>query len=471
MLSNSEIITSDSQNQQQNTRPLTISSLLAKTVLKFNSENILFELSKEEFSLLKTELLSTNSQNRKMASIVILFLSSKNPNIRREFEERRLIFTHKNYTSLSLNLNFELEDPEDILEILKQDEKFLKDDLKCNRFFIKCVKKDSKRRRNVHIITLTEMKFYLREEKFKLLPDPLTYAMWFYKEKDIEDEKSKSDFSPEIEKMIKDKIEIERIKNNYFEEKAKESTKEPLNEHRRRLQRGKRKTKSFKVKKKRSIWEEMKSEIEVSDKSDKFNQKIERFERRSSLNKKINFTSTFDTIQSTKRIPLNFNSPIENRLKFLIQKNISKLKKSNIKMPKFKSPKATQSYKKSINTPEIKRKTLLQEEKSVSKNFFLLKQNEDNKKNRSRSNIKVLNLKKGKVNDSRDASKNKFRISIPSIVNYNIDIPKTREFFPRNESSLKRKSPNIASPGKSFFLKRGRKAKNRNLLENYRRKD
>lgn len=197
---------------QKSTSISTVKSLIKETIFEGRP---LIELTNDHVSAIKAALFSPSSKLRKIASILILHLSYQNSFFQMQFRKKKLTHNFEGYTGISVNRRVSC-DNHCFFRFLKRDPDFLKVEKKCNRLLIKYLKKtQDPKAGKVKLVTMTELKYYLENNCFEEIPDPLKYALWFFKKQDKEEFVCTNlEFSDQIEKLKKKKLrrEMRKIK-------------------------------------------------------------------------------------------------------------------------------------------------------------------------------------------------------------------------------------------------------------------
>lgn len=135
-------------------------------------------LSKEHIKLLKRNLFSRSSSNRKISSLLILLSSSFNNRNARTLEEENMLVCHKMYKGLSLGTRKTIIRQNSFKDILKKDPRFGKKETRSNRFFLKFFSYSSLETK-IEILTLTEIRHFSQAGLFDRFPDPLSMCIWY----------------------------------------------------------------------------------------------------------------------------------------------------------------------------------------------------------------------------------------------------------------------------------------------------
>lgn len=236
--------------------------LLIKGIIIEN--NNLESLNDEQISILKGHLFTTNQRLRKASAILILLLSKQNPKFRKKFQKKNLLHNYQKYTELSLKKNGAKVGPgrqNDFLSVLKRDQRFMKEDITCNGFLLKYTKSVDDtigKSPEIHLVTMTELRFYFKENQFEYIPDPINYTFWYCTrdEETITTQLSSVTSLERLEieknhKMRCRKIRVVRRKNknNFFIHDIHQNNQRS-NQQKRRVKFKKRKSKSFQINKK-----------------------------------------------------------------------------------------------------------------------------------------------------------------------------------------------------------------------------
>lgn len=189
---------------QKNSSSSLIKALIASTI--FDGKPLI-EITNNHISTLKEGLFSRNSKMRKATTTLLFHLSNQNSQFLELFKKKRLLHTFEGYTGISFDVNGDLSDPRDFLRLLKRDKNFLKEETKCNRFLVKHMKntQDPSKAGKVNLVTMTELKYFLKNKFYNKMPDPMSRAIWFYKE----EEKiipTNLEFSDEIKRLKEKKL-------------------------------------------------------------------------------------------------------------------------------------------------------------------------------------------------------------------------------------------------------------------------
>lgn len=139
----------------------------------------------EELNFLKKGLYSKKSKVRKICTMLLLHECNNDLNLHSELKEEKIIQSVHCYTGVSLDLERKLESRHTFIRRLKKDDRFMHEEVKSNKFFIKYyVKNTLDYKKNVEILTFTEIKYFLLNREFDLIPDPVTSVIWFFQKQE-----------------------------------------------------------------------------------------------------------------------------------------------------------------------------------------------------------------------------------------------------------------------------------------------
>lgn len=141
--------------------------------------------SMKKISLLSLQkfLGSSSSKKRKIAACLILYFSSLSLENLEVLKKTHFLVEHNGYIGVSLETKQTLIDPDFFIETLKHDPKFMKEDLRSNRFFYKFMAKNCFENRfgkKIQILTLTEIQHFFKANLYKNIPDPLFNILWYF---------------------------------------------------------------------------------------------------------------------------------------------------------------------------------------------------------------------------------------------------------------------------------------------------
>lgn len=186
-----------------------------------------YKPSSYEVSFLNQLLFSKHSKDRKFASMLLLHFCNNDFLVLENLEKMKSICSIKSYTGISLDFNFTLERGKQFLRRLRKDPLFMVEETKSNKFFIKFMEK-KKLGTEVHVLTFTEIKYFLAKKKYRKIPDPLKCVIWFYK-KPPKFKFSNLECSEAYEKLekrrTKKKLKIGNYANSQNSKKIKNSDK------------------------------------------------------------------------------------------------------------------------------------------------------------------------------------------------------------------------------------------------------
>lgn len=159
---------------------------LMKETLK-NSHRVK-EVTLKDLNLLSTGLGSIYQVHRKISSILILYLCDLHQGNIDIFLKNKLLLSFAGYIGIGLNLRGELKKTKKFIKKLHKDPQFMKEEIKSNRFYIKFfrrVKGDAyhESRKEVFILTLTEITHFVGAGVFESMPDPVQSFVWCVEKK------------------------------------------------------------------------------------------------------------------------------------------------------------------------------------------------------------------------------------------------------------------------------------------------
>lgn len=182
-----------------------------------------FNLTKKYFKLLTKGLTSRYPVDRKLTALLILLTSFKISESELELQKKRLVTKFGGYYCIGLASRTKIQETENYLKYLKRDSRFMKEEIKSTRFFLKYTEMEReddeniKKSHEVNILTLTEITHFFKEREFKKLPDPLECCIWFYKKFEI-DETMNLQYQDEASK-VKEKNENLRSRSSNISKK------------------------------------------------------------------------------------------------------------------------------------------------------------------------------------------------------------------------------------------------------------
>lgn len=124
-------------------------------------------------------MFSPNKVERKSTALLILYLGHSDKKFSKMAVKYGLLAQIESYYCVSITSEFSLERKKSIKSVLKRDPEFMKDETKSNKLLIKHIPKDSPSRKT-KIATFTELKYYLRIDRYDRIPDPMNSVLWFF---------------------------------------------------------------------------------------------------------------------------------------------------------------------------------------------------------------------------------------------------------------------------------------------------
>lgn len=163
-----------------------------------------FRLTKKYFKLLVKGLTSKSAAERKLTALLILLTSFKIPHSELELKQKKLLSKFGGYSCIGLASRKQTHGTKNYLNFLKKDARFMENEINSTRFYLKYTKKNKhifcQKLEKVKILTLTEIIHFFKAKNYELLPDPLGYCLWYYKEGE-KDEKMNLNFLEEAKKV------------------------------------------------------------------------------------------------------------------------------------------------------------------------------------------------------------------------------------------------------------------------------
>lgn len=152
--------------------------LLLKMIL--NGVEIIKDLDTKEIQIFRRYLFSSNSVERKITALLILYLSYEDKSFAKTAVENGLLTQIGDYFCISITQEYSLESREEMHDCLLRDPKFKQDETKSNKLLVKSMLKEQDSSL-VKLDTLTELRHYLRVSRYNKIPDPLNCVLWFFK--------------------------------------------------------------------------------------------------------------------------------------------------------------------------------------------------------------------------------------------------------------------------------------------------
>lgn len=158
-----------------------------KETLKFNDR--VKEVSLKNLHLLSKGLRSIYPIHRKISSILILYLCDLKHNNIEIFLKSRLLLSFAGYIGVGVSPRGKLKKTKKFIKKLHKDPQFMKEETKSNRLYIKFFKRVEgnpyrESRKEVFILTLTEITHFIGGSIFDSIPDPVETFVWCLERKD-----------------------------------------------------------------------------------------------------------------------------------------------------------------------------------------------------------------------------------------------------------------------------------------------
>lgn len=359
---------------------LTVKDLVKQLIL--NKKKIA-RIRKEQISVLKNALFSSSSKRRKYSTILLLYLSHLNSGFLQQIENSELLHNLGDYVGISLNYKGTLENREKFCELLKKDPHFRKREERSNGFLFKYMMNfEAEGEGEIHLVTMTELRYHIEEDNLKNIPDPLTNVVWYYKEK-----------NKLFQENFKTK-KLKRIKNEKSEYlRSKTVERKPINYER------KKRTRSFMIhsegRRSKRIPKGRNHNLDENRKKISFFLKS-RKRRQKSLGHQSN---TFINKKNFLKKPENFSVSMN-----LTSRNPSRKKNLKLKASNFRLRKLT--GKSFSPSSDLKGKLLQRADRGKKgiqrrKSFFLCRKVKKKKKRKGSVGLEYLGI-------SQKSDKNKF---------------------------------------------------------------